>query len=151
MALVDARRRFININIGCNGRVSDGGVFAQSSLCQDLNDERNPLNIPQPKPLPGRILPLPYFIVADDAFPLKSNIMKPYPQRGLTTKQRIYNYRQSRARMNVECAFGILSSRFQIFRKPMAFLPDKVDLITLTCCTVHNLLSLMSTKLRPEL
>ena len=42
--------------------------------------------------------------------------------------------------MNFECAFGILSSRFQIFRKPMAFLPDKVDLITMTCCTLHNLL-----------
>ena len=79
MALVDARRRFININIGCNGRVSDGGVFSQSSFCQGLKDERNPLNIPPPKPLPGRTLPIPFFIVADDAFPLKINIMKPYP------------------------------------------------------------------------
>ena len=42
--------------------------------------------------------------------------------------------------MNVECAFRILSLRFQIFRKPIAFLPDKVDLITMTCCTLYNLL-----------
>ena len=81
MALVDARRRFININIGYNGRVSDGGVFSQSSLCQDPKDERNPLNIPPPKPLPGRTLPIPYFIAAYDSFPLKVNIMKSYPQR----------------------------------------------------------------------
>ena len=96
--------------------------------------------IPPLKQLQGRILPIPFFIVADDAFPLKINIMKPCPQRGLTTKQIIYNYRQSRARMYVECAFGILSSRFQIFRKPMAFLLDKVDLLTMTCYTLHNLL-----------
>ena len=66
--------------------------------------------------------------------------MKPFPTRNLSERKRIYNYRQSRARINVENAFGILSSRFQIFRKPLQFSPRKVDLFVLTCCCLHNML-----------
>ena len=82
MALVDANRRFIYVDIGCNGRISDGGVFSNTSLNDLLENPTNPLNIPRPKPLPGCTTPIPYFIVADDAFPLSDYIMKPYPFRG---------------------------------------------------------------------
>ena len=140
MALVDAHRRFIYVDIGCNGRVSDGVVFDESTLSKYLSDSNNPLNIPAPKELPGRNQKMPYFIVADDAFPLKPFIMKPFPTRNLSERKRIYNYRQSRARINVENAFGILSSRFQIIRKPLQFNPSKVDLFVLTCCCLHNML-----------
>ena len=46
MALVDANYRFIYIDIGCNGRVSDGGVFDNCSLSKLLSDTTNPLHIP---------------------------------------------------------------------------------------------------------
>lgn len=36
--------------------------------------------------------------VADDAFPLKTYLMKPYNRRNLTREQAIFNYRLSRAR-----------------------------------------------------
>ena len=42
--------------------------------------------------------------------------------------------------MNVENAFGMLSSRFQIFKKPMCFMPSKVDLFVMTACILHNYL-----------
>ena len=51
MALVDAHRRFINVDIGCNGRVSDGGVFEETTLSKYISDSNNPLNIPAPKEL----------------------------------------------------------------------------------------------------
>ena len=51
----------------------------------------------------------------------------------MTRKQRVYNYRQSRAWITVENAFGMLSSRFQIFKKLIPFAPDKVDLFVMTC------------------
>ena len=70
------------VDVGCNGRISDGGVFKNSSLFAAL--EANSLNIPQPSPLPGGSSPIPYHLVADDAFPLKEYIMKPYSQTGLT-------------------------------------------------------------------
>lgn len=74
LAVVDANYKFLYIDIGCNGRVSDGGVFQQSSLFTAL--ENNSLNIPPPEPLPGSSLPVPYTIVAESAFPLKKYIQK---------------------------------------------------------------------------
>ena len=44
MALVDAQYRFIYIDVGVNGRVSDGGVFSRCSPNTAL--ETNSLNIP---------------------------------------------------------------------------------------------------------
>ena len=115
MALIDTNSRFIYVDIGCNGRVSDVGVWSNSSLSELLMDESNPLNIPPSKQLPGRNIKIPYFIVEDRSFPLKTYIMHPYPSRNLYKKKRIFNYRLSKARMNVENAFGILSSRFKFF------------------------------------
>ena len=106
LAVVDADYKFLYIDVGCNGRISDGGVFRNSTLSTAL--EQNTLNIPPPKPLPGKTQPIPYMIVADDAFPLKEYIQKPYSQIGLTIEKRIFNYRLSRARRIVENAFGIL-------------------------------------------
>ena len=91
MALVDSNYRFLYVDVGCNGRVSDGGVFRGCLLQQSL--EQKSANIPDPAPLSGTELLSPYTIVADEAFPLKEYIMKPYSSRGLTMEQRIFNYR----------------------------------------------------------
>lgn len=66
--------------------------------------------------------------------------MKPFPQRGLSIEKRIFNYRLSRARRVVENNFGMLSNRFQIFQKSFNLSADKAELITLTCCVLHNFL-----------
>ena len=63
------------MDVGCNGRVSDG-IFRNSSPSTAL--EGNSLNIPSPELLSGESVPLHYTIMADDAFPLKEYIQKPY-------------------------------------------------------------------------
>jgi hypothetical protein len=55
--------------------------------------ESGHLKIPKDEPLPDRIKPVPYMIVGDDAFPLKTYLMKPYPSGNLPLTQRIFNYR----------------------------------------------------------
>ena len=51
-----------------------------------------------------------------------------------------FNYRLSCACRVVENAFGILANCFRIFTTPISLNPDKVELIVLTCCILHNLL-----------
>ena len=138
LALVDADYKFLYVDIGCNGRVADGGVFKNSALFTAL--EENKLGLPSPVPIQGSGPAVPYTIVADDAFPLKEYIQKPYGQVGLTKQKRIFNYRLSRARRIFENAFGILANRFRVFMSPIGLSPEKVETVVFTCCSLHNFL-----------
>ena len=77
---------------------------------------------------------VPHVFVADDAFALSPNIMKPFPgvTKGLLTPERIYNCLISRARQIIENVFGIWSSKFWILVKSIDLHPKKVENITLT-------------------
>ena len=138
MALVDANYQFLYVDMGSNGAGSDGGVFARTDLRKTLED--GSLGIPPPEALPNGDRDMPYFIVGDEAFPLRTWLMKPIPQRGLTRPQRIYNYRLSRGRRVVENAFGLLANRFRCLLTTMPQTPDKVTSIVLACCCLHNLI-----------
>lgn len=73
----------------------------------------NRMNIPQ---FNATYKKIPYVIVGDEAFPFKPYLMKPFASRTIDNRKRIYNYRHSRARRTVECAFGILAQTFEIDR-----------------------------------
>ena len=78
MAVVDANSMFQMVDVGGNGRISDGGIFDNTEFAHLL--QMNQLNIPKPTPLPGLNKPVPFVFVADDAFSLSEHVMKPYPQ-----------------------------------------------------------------------
>lgn len=111
MALVDSDLKFIEIEVGSLGRNSDGGIFANSNWGEGFLFGK--FNLPDWAPLPDatHIGPMPYVIVADEAFPPKVNIMRPYPGKFLGEIERIYNYRHSHARRTSENAFGMLANR----------------------------------------
>ena len=140
MALVDADYKFIVVDIGNFGSNSDGGIFAKSELGKAL--EYNGLNLPESEPLANanELGSIPYVIVADEAFPLKTNLMRPYPGRGLDNEKRIFNYRLSRARRMVECAFGILASKWRIFHRRICMLPENVERVVKATVVLHNML-----------
>ncbi|CAI5661319.1 unnamed protein product [Oreochromis niloticus] len=95
MAVVDANYKFVYASIGTQGRVSDVGVFAHSDLKEAM--DTGTLNFPPADTLPGTDAMMPHMLIGDDAYPLRPDLMKPYPFRNLNTNQRIYNYRLSRA------------------------------------------------------
>eukprot|EP00102_Acyrthosiphon_pisum_P012012 XP_008180991.1 PREDICTED: uncharacterized protein LOC103308758 [Acyrthosiphon pisum] len=139
MALVDANYNFLYADIGCQGRISDGGVFRNTTLFKKI--ENNLLLLPADQPLPTKTLPMPYVIVADDAFALSTNIMKPYPgPYAKGSVERVFNYRLSRARRVVENVFGIMASTFRMLRKPILLEPEKVTSIVMACVLLHNFL-----------
>lgn len=88
-------------------------------------------------------LPQDSFFIGDDAFPLRTTLVKPYIG-SLTNKQRIFNYRSSRARRVVENAFGIL--RFRVFHGTIHLKEETVDLVIKASCALHNWLRTTSSK-----
>ena len=70
------------MDLGDAGRHSDGGILSNSEFgCALENDS---LSIPNPCSLPGTTQPnLPFVIVGDEAFPLKINLLRPYPGKSL--------------------------------------------------------------------
>jgi hypothetical protein len=99
MALVDANYKYLMIDVGAYGSNSDGGIFANCQFGKSWSQNCRGLSIPEDRPLPGSEsnLKLPQVIVADEAFSLKHNILRPFPGRNLTQRQRIFNYRLPRA------------------------------------------------------
>lgn len=142
LALVGAQYKFLYADVGTNGRTSDGAVWDRCSLKRAIDN--NLANFPPPEKLPFSDKVCLYVIVADDAFPLKREIMKPYQGTNLSHEQIIYNYKLSRARRVSENAFGILVSRFQIYRQPIRTYPDSVNKIVLATLALHNYLQTTS-------
>ena len=139
MACVNADYQFIYADVGCQGRISDGGVFKYTSLYEKL--ERKRLRLPPDQPLAEGRIPVPYLFVGDDAFALSRYLLKSYPGNlERSSPERIFNYRLCRARRIVENVFGILASKFRVFLKPIGLHPDKVESVTLTCIYLHNFL-----------
>lgn len=139
LALVDANCNFLYVNIGCQGRISDGGVFANTEFRKKLID--GDLNLPTDRPLPGRTKSVPYVFITDDAFPLERHLLKPFPgPQNNNSKERIFSNRLSRARRTVENAFGILSARFRVLRTVLLLDPQKSTNLIMTCVLLHNFL-----------
>lgn len=140
LAVVDAEYRFRVIDVGGYGRSSDGGILANSAFGEALRS--GTLHLPADLHLPGAEQrgPLPHVFVADEAFPLRRNMMRPFPGRSLPRERRIFNYRLSRARMVVENAFGILASQWRIYRRAVEVQPEVAERCVKATCLLHNFL-----------
>uniref|UniRef100_A0A3P9C5T1 Zgc:194221 n=1 Tax=Maylandia zebra TaxID=106582 RepID=A0A3P9C5T1_9CICH len=140
LAVVDERYRFRVIDVGGYGRTSDGGILANSTFGQALR--AGTLHMPPDQPLPGgeHRGAQPHVFVADEAFPLWRELMRPFPGRLLPLKKRIFNYRLSRARMIVEGAFGVLSSQRRLYWRSMELRPEIVEKCVKATCVLHNFL-----------
>ena len=151
--LVDFKYLFTDIYVGWPGKVHDARVFRNSSIytkgCQGT------LFPPRPRNINGTDVPL--VILGDPAYPLLPWLMKPFPDNGrLSDGQKTFNYRQSRARMVIENAFGRLKGRWRVLLKKMESKKisndqeliqsdpisiDSIDIspiITRACCVLHN-------------
>ena len=148
LALVDADYKIIWADVGTPGATSDAAVFNNSDLKDAVESED--LDLPEPEPLQGDNEDISYFFIADDAFALKTWLMKPFAKRNLTREERIFNYWLSRARRVVENAFGILANRFQVFLTTMRQQPHTVRTICLACICLHNLMRLRYPRLQNE-
>lgn len=67
--------------------------------------------------------------------------MRPYPGRGTGDRElKIFIYRLSHARRVIENAFGILSNKWRVYRKPIAANIETIEYIILATVCLHNYL-----------
>ena len=124
--------------MGAYGRQSDGGIFRQSSLGIYL--ENGTLNVPPPKALSNQEMMLPYVILGDEAYPLTTYLMRPFPRQDLSIEKEFFNYRLSRARRCIECAFGILRSKWRFLATELETKVDNSESIVKWACLLHNII-----------
>lgn len=138
MAIANANYEFIMIDFGVNGRISDGGVLEYTNFFNKLVNKE--LNIPPATKVLNSCEELPYVFIGDEAFSLRADMLKPFPQRELNKETKIYNYRLSRARRIIENVFGILAARFRIFHTAIPLQLHNTDTVVACCCVLHNYL-----------
>ena len=105
LAVCNANYQSTLVDVGDNGRQSDGGVYINSKLGYAIDN--NLLSFPKPGTISNYGEKLyPYVFVADDAFSLKPYMIKPYPGSSGSDKTKIiFNYHLSRARRVIEKCF----------------------------------------------
>jgi hypothetical protein len=110
LVIANSNLELIFVDVGKNGRVSDGGVIEDTAFHKKLLAKR--LHLPNSKETAHR---LPFVFVADEAFAVNEHLLKPFSRKELTYERKIFNYRLSRARGVVENAFSVMANRFRIF------------------------------------
>lgn len=134
--MADAECNFILVDIGGFGRDNDSKIFSESDMGKAFNG--NKLNIPAQQNIIGTGIEMPFYFVGDKAFPLRTNLMRPYARRQLNNEKRLFNYRLSRARRTVECAFGILVKKFGLFTHSISTSLKLGEASIKSACVLHN-------------
>ncbi|XP_017492641.1 PREDICTED: putative nuclease HARBI1 [Rhagoletis zephyria] len=142
MAACDANYVFTYVDVGALGSQSDGGVLSRSAFGRKLLN--GTLEVPCDTNLPGTSTNFPYYYVGDSAFPLKQNLMRPFPGRNLPQDKDKFNMMLSKARVHIENAFGILANRWRVLHTIIHACPKNADKIVLATVVLHNFLMLQN-------
>jgi len=141
LAVCDAKYCFTMVDLGQYGSNNDSGVLLRSEINKRFQD--GSLKIPEPSTLEGcKFDPLPYFMVGDEIFPLKTWLMRPFPGRNLTEEQVVYNLRHSRGRRTIENAFGLMVARWRLLNTPINANVENIEKYVLAIIVLHNYLRL---------
>jgi len=82
--VADSESRIIFIHIGAYGKQSDGGTFSASTLYHFLEDSESAL--PKPASFEGSGTEMHFVILGDEAYPLKTYLMKPFARKDCHVK-----------------------------------------------------------------
>ena len=148
VALVDFKRRFIDIEVGWPGSVGDNRVFKNSRLNNALNAwlEEFPKGVLSTGEVEGVTFEeeVPAFILADSAYANLKHLVTTFKTNECSNFVIAeLNKQLGGARYRVENAFGILKGRFQIFQRPLACASENIEFAILLiggCSVLHNFL-----------
>ncbi|XP_011294992.2 uncharacterized protein LOC101897598 isoform X2 [Musca domestica] len=138
LIICDANYVFTHVHVCALSNDIEGGILAQSEFGQKILDDS--LDIPCNEKLPGSRTIFPYYFVADRTFPLRENVMRPFPGNNLTQGKEIFNSMLSNAQEIIENAFGILSNRWKILHTKANISPEMAEKYILATVALHNFL-----------
>ena len=144
-ALVDYKKRFLDIEIGWPGSVADSRIFNNSYLSHNYEGALAELGTTPLATGEDVEENIPAFILGDSAYRNSQHLVTIYKVSECNTDSSVrhLNFRLSKAQYHVENAFGLLKGRFQIFEKSLRCaaedLPFALHLIA-SICILHNFL-----------
>jgi hypothetical protein len=123
-AIVDSDRIFRWYSAATTGSTHDATAFNATFLSRRLE---------------AGDLDKQFQIVGDEAYGLRSYLVTPYSGRMLPIEKDSFNFYQSRLRINVECAFGILVARWGVLWRKIHIQLKYVPLVVGVCIKLHNI------------
>lgn len=133
-AVADGEKRFLVVAAGFPGSMHDSRVLRNSSLYRQITNNELLLG-PAVRVGAKEIKPL---LLGDSAYPLSSWLLKPFHEGMNDPEEITFNKELSRARVSVECAFGILKGRWRILQKQLYSDIAFTNQISVACCVLHN-------------
>ena len=130
-AVVDHKKKFLDICVGWPGSTHDSRVLTNSNLYNKFNNQNN--------------LVTTYFnnkyILGDGGYPNLGWLIVPYKDigRGLIQKQTYFNLKHSQTRIKIEQAFGLLKGRWRCLLHNLEVSFEIVSHIITACCILHNI------------
>ncbi|KAE8977487.1 hypothetical protein PR003_g23271 [Phytophthora rubi] len=84
-------------------------------------------------------LPVGFYIIGDNAYPLSDSLLVPFNKLELKTKAHSdYNFYLSQLRIRIEMAFGLLVNKWQIFKRPLVVDFVNMKKVIKTYMKLHN-------------
>ena len=123
MAGADIKGRFVAATANYSGTTHDSTAWERSELHHAVDEGR---------------LPEKYFIIGDEAYACKEQVLCPYSGRGLGVAKDAFNYYLSHSRQCIERAFGMLIQRWGIFWRKFRFAYERWSQVIILCMKLHN-------------
>ena len=134
-AVVNGQKLFLDFACGYPGSMHDARVLRRSAIFRGA--EGGDILIAPTVNINGQEIG-PY-LIGDSAYPLSPWLMKPYPEGTRDRDEIKFNKELSSARVKVECAFGLIKSRWRILQKRFDSTIDFAVKNAIACAVLHNL------------
>jgi len=134
-AMCDAKGLFTFVSKASRGAQHDSAAFAASELFRWVYGETD---------LEGNVvceskLLEPFWILADSAYGCTDKIICPYSIWSNQEKHLMFNQNHSSMRAKIDCAFGMLVSKFQILKHEIPTMQPRVaEKVFHACACLHN-------------
>jgi DDE superfamily endonuclease len=121
-AACDHKSRFVSVCVASPGGVNDIAAFRKTTMSKLIQN-----------------LPIGKFVIGDCAYACSEHVLTPFSGNDrLEPKQDSYNFYISQLRIRIEMAFGLLTQRWQILKRPLRTKLDKAGKVFMCLTRLHN-------------